>query len=74
MVVIQGTRLAQVSELRRGDVAALFADSASLQRIRFADDLGRDLVRVEWDNGPGSKVWVRCMPASNKVQIAEGSH
>lgn len=71
MSPIPMTTLATVADLRRGDSAALFTDSTAMQRIRYADAHGTWGVRVEWDNGPGSRAYVRIMPASNPVQIAD---
>ena len=62
---------ATVADLRRGDLAALFSDCSALQRIRYATPHQSWGVRVEWDNGPGSRVWVRFMPKGNPVQIAD---
>lgn len=66
------TCAATVADLRRGQWAALFSDSTALQRIRYVDEPDRGGVRVEWDFGPRTRVHVRVMPATNRVQIAEG--
>ena len=66
---IPGTTPCTVRDLKRGDVAALF-NTSPMQNIRRVTPIGEWGVRVEWDNGPGSRAYVRTMPASNPVQVA----
>lgn len=63
------TTLSTISDLKRGQWAALFTDIGDFQRIRYATPVPNGCVRVEWDHGPGTRATVRVMPGTNPVQV-----
>lgn len=66
---IPGATPATISDLQRGDWAALFPHSDSMARIRRVE-LHRHGVWVTYDWGTGTRLSRRLMPAENRCQRA----
>ena len=70
MSIIQGTTLTTISNLKRGDWAALFPFTTDLQRVLRAVPHGDRGIWITWDYGPGTRVRRQLMPANNSTQRA----
>lgn len=57
-----------VADLERGDHFGTVGYQPSCRVIR-ADPHQDWGMRVEWDHGPGTRVYVRIMPKSTKVEV-----
>jgi hypothetical protein len=69
MTIIPATTLTTISNIKRGDWAALWHDTDSMVRIRQADAMSHGGVWVTWDHGHGTKATRRMMPGGNAAQV-----
>jgi hypothetical protein len=69
MAIIPASTLTTISNLKRGDWAALWRDTDSCVRIRRTEPMPHGGVWVTWDHGPGTKATRRMMPGANAAQV-----